>query len=99
MAVLEDAHLGRERVDLDITSACRVGNAVGIAPDADHTVPGDPPLQPQHRSEGGEWKRPQGRPFLGEGLVDDASRGGVHPWIGDDLQPVAQLDGSKNLAL
>ena len=56
MAVLEDAHLGCERVDLDVASACRVGNAVGIAPDADHTVPGDPPLQPQHRSEGGERK-------------------------------------------
>jgi DNA replication protein DnaC len=33
--------------------------------------------------------------FFGEGLVDDALRGGVQPWVGDRIKPMTKLDVSQ----
>ena len=90
-AVLEDADLVGQGVHLDHAPAGGVGHAVEVAADADHALARDPPLQPQHRAERGQWQRPQMRPLLGKGFVDDAPRGGVHARVGHRGQPVLQL--------
>ena len=90
-AVFEDLHLVGERVHLDDPLPGGIGNAVEIAADAHHAFMGDPPFQLEHRAEGRERQGAQVRLLLGEGLVDDALRGGVHPRIGDRIEPMPQL--------
>ena len=45
----------------------------------------------EHRAVGRERQRLETRLLLGEGLVDDALRGGVHARIGDRVEPVPEL--------
>src|SRR5690606_38074550 len=91
LAVLEDPDLLGERVHLDRAPAGGVGHAVEVAADADHALSGDPSLQAQHGAERRQWQGEQMRLLLGERLAHDPARGGVHPGIGDAVQPATQL--------
>ena len=91
-AVFEDANLISKYVDIEDTAACGVGHAVEIAADADHALVGEASFELQHRTISGKRQRLERRLFFGEGLVDDALRGCVHTWIGDRIEPAAELD-------
>ena len=91
-AVLEDANLVGEYVNIEDTATCGVGDAVEIAADAHHALMGEPSFELQHRAIGSKWQWLQRRLFFGEGLVDDPLRGRVHPRIGDRVEPVTELD-------
>ncbi len=72
---------------------CR-GNAVKITADADHALMGDTPFQLEHRAEGRERQRFEVRLLLGEDLVDNALRGGVHTRIGKSYRANAAIGRS-----
>ena len=91
-AVLEDANLVGEYVNIEDTATCGVGDAVEIAADAHHALMGEPSFELQHRAIGSKWQWLQRRLFFGEGLVDDPLRGRVHTRIGDRVEPVTELD-------
>lgn len=71
-AVLEDADLVCERVDLNHSASRGIRNAVGIATDADRALPRHAALQLQNGSERCQRQRSQVRPLLGEGFIDEA---------------------------
>ena len=48
-AVLKDANLVGEYVNIEDTAACGVGHAVEIAADAHHALMGEPSFELQHR--------------------------------------------------
>ena len=91
LALLEDADLISQGVDLDHAPAGGIGHAVEVAADTDHAVARDPPLQPQDGPEGGQRQRPQEGMLLGKGLHDNAARGGMNARVGHGGQPVLQL--------
>ena len=91
-AILEDANLVGEYVNIEDTATCGVGDAVEIAADAHHALMGEPSFELQHRAIGSKRQWLQRRLFFGEGLVDDALRGRVHTRVGDRVEPVTELD-------
>ncbi len=90
-AVLEDADLVSERMDLDHPASRSIRNAVGVAANADHALPRHPAFQLQNGSERGQRQWSQVRPLLCKGFIDDAKGGGMLSWIGDGVQPVPEL--------
>ena len=91
-AVLEDAYLVGEYVNIKDTATCGVGDAIEIAADAHHALMGEPSFELQHRAIGSKWQWLERRLFFGEGLIDDPLRGGVHTMVGDRVEPVTELD-------
>jgi hypothetical protein len=51
----------------------------------------DPPLEPENRAERHQGQWLELRLLLGEGLGDDPAGGGVDAWVGDRVEPVAEL--------
>jgi hypothetical protein len=52
---------------------------------------GDAPFEPENRAERHQWQRLKLRLLLGEGLGDDPPGGGVDAWVGDRVEPMAEL--------
>ena len=90
-AVLEDADLVDVVLNFHDALPGRVGDAVEIAVDRDHTLVAHASLYGQDSAVGDRRQRRQARPFLGEGLVDGAPRGGMDPWVGDGGAPAVEL--------
>jgi len=83
--------LAGKLVNLDNPPARGVRNAVEVAVDTDHAVPAEAALQLEDRSERRERQQPQTGPFLGERFADDALGRGMHPAVGDGIEPMGQL--------
>lgn len=90
-AALEDADFVGEDVDVEDPPPRRIRHAIQIAADAHHAFVRGPSLQMQHRPVGRAWQGLECRLFLGEGLIDDPMGRGMHPRIGDSIQPMAEL--------
>ena len=90
-AVLEDANLVGEDVDVEDAATRRVRHAVEIAADAHHAFVRDAPFELQDCPIRRERQRVQRRPLLSKGFVDDALRGRVDAWVRDGVEPVAEL--------
>ena len=91
LAGFVDPDLIGERMHLEDTPAGDVGHAVVVAADADHALMGDAPFEPENRAERHQWQRLQLRLLLGESLSDDPPGGGVGAWVGDRIEPMAEL--------
>jgi hypothetical protein len=52
---------------------------------------GDPPLEPEHRAERHQRQGLKLRLLLGKSLGDDLAGGGADAWVGDRVEPVAEL--------
>src|ERR1700728_4158632 len=48
-------------------------------------------LEAEHGPVGHEGQGLQRRPFFGEGLIDDPLGRCVHAWVGDRVEPMAEL--------
>jgi hypothetical protein len=68
-AVLEDAYLVGEYVNIKDTATCGVGDAIEIAANAHHALMGEPSFELQHRAIGSKWQWLERRLFFGEGLT------------------------------
>ena len=79
------------RLHIEHAPSRRVGDAVEIAADAHHAFMGDAPFELAAPPGRGQRQWHQRRLFLGEGLVDDPTGGGVHPRIGDRIEPMPKL--------
>lgn len=90
-ALLKDPDFVGRAVYFDRAATGRVGHAVEIAVNRDHAVLGDAALQAQHRLERSGGQRLEAGALLGEVVTDDAMGGGVHPGIGDLVEPLAEL--------
>ena len=90
-AVLEDLNLGGELVNIDDAAARDVRDAVKIAVDADHAVPTEAALQLENRSEWRQRQGPETGTFFGERFPDDALGRGMHPAVGNGIEPMRQL--------
>ena len=89
--VLEDLNLGSELVNLDDAATRGVRDAVEIAVDTDHAVPAEAALQFEDRSEWRERQWPQTGTFFGERVTDDALGRGMHPAVGNGIEPMGHL--------
>lgn len=65
-AVLKDAHLIGERMDVHQLDARRARDAIGIAADANYAIAGDVALQLEDRAEVSQRQRTQMRALFGE---------------------------------
>src|SRR5271166_337155 len=90
-AVLEQADLVGEDVDIEDAAARRIRDAVEIATDAHHALVGYAPFELEDRPVGCERQRLHRRLLLGEGLVDDALRRRVQARIGNRVEPAPKL--------
>lgn len=91
LPLLENAQLMGQAVHFDDAPTRTVGHAVEIAADGNHTVAGDPPLEPQNRLENSRRQRLQHWALLGEVLDDDTVGGGMRACVGDLVEPLAEL--------
>ena len=90
-AVVEDANLVGEDVDVEDAAARRVRHAVEIAADAHHALVRDASFELQDCPIRREWQRLQRGLLLGKGFVDDALRGRVDAWVRNGVEPMAEL--------
>src|ERR1700754_93681 len=90
-AVLVDANLVSQTVNVECAPARTIGHAVVVAADGDQTFMAHASLEPDHAIEHARGQRLQRGTFLAEVLRNNAMRGAVHTDIGYRVEPLAQL--------
>ena len=76
--ILEDLDLISHAVHLDKAPPRGIGERVVVTADADHAFAADPAVELEHRAKRDQRQEEERRLFLGKGLVDDTTGGGVH---------------------